>query len=497
MFATAPPRSATMTDTPAARATSVTPAVRQRLQQLFEHGKKSFEKGDCQYAHEMFAQCVAEDPTNLIYLQHLRANLAKKHGDGKKRSLLGGMNRKLKAARAKLAKALDKGEWEQVFAAGGEALDQEPNHVMTLLDLATAAERMGCGECQLYYLKWALDSEPKHEQANRQAADALAAVGQFDQAIACWKRVQEAKPLDHEVGRTIARLGVEQTIKKGGYNQELLKKGASDTAALMPDASEMLAAGVPSPAPPSTDAVDEAPGTTREEELREAIRLHPEQLENYKDLAEEYTTADRLREAERVLLKAMQVSSGDLDTRERFEDVQLRRMRQQVDVADRRAAEEGTEEARDLARRMHSQANQTELEVYAARAARNPGNLNYQFELGLRLKRAGKFREAIQPLQAARGDTRRLSETQLNLGECFQKIEQFRLAMSSYEAAVAEATDPASDLHKLARYRAGVLAMGLGELDTAEKHLTELGATDFGYRDVADRLDKLAQMRNT
>lgn len=478
-------------------AKTVSPAVRQRLQQLFEHGKKSLDKDDFQYAHDMFAQCVAEDPANLVYLQHLRANLARKHPEAKKRSLLGGLSRKHKAARSTMAKALEKKDWDQAFAAGCEALDEGPGDVTTLLDMATAAKAFGATECQLYYLKWALDTDTKHEQANRQAAEALSAVGQFDQAIACLKRVQEAKPMDHEVARTISRMSVEQTIQKGGYNQELLRKGASATAAPDEAASEMLRkpqSSQPSPAPTAEPA---APAVSRESELLERIRLYPAELQNYKELADDYAKADRLRDAERVLTKALSVSSGDLDTRERLEETQLRRMRQQTDVANRKAEIEGTDDARDLARRMAAQANQRELEVYAARAERNPSNMAYQYELGLRLKRAGKFREAIQAFQQARGDSRRLADTQLHLGECFQKIEQFRLAMSSYEAAVTAASDATSDLHKLARYRAGVLAMGLGELEKAEKHLTELAEADFGYRDVADRLDKLAQMRNT
>ena len=59
-------------------------AVRQRLQQFFERGKQSFERNDFAYAHEMFAQCVVDDPGNLVYLQHFRANLQKKHGERKK-----------------------------------------------------------------------------------------------------------------------------------------------------------------------------------------------------------------------------------------------------------------------------------------------------------------------------------------------------------------------------------------------------------------------------
>lgn len=497
-----------MSTSPSQSAKPVTPAVRQRLQQLFEHGKKSFDKGDVDYAHEMFAKCVAEDPANLVYLQHLRANLSRKQEAGKKSSMFGGQSRKTKAARSTLAKAVDQADWEKAFAAGCEALLHGPSDVATLLDLAAAAETIDATECQLYFLKWALDSEPKHEQANRRAAAALSEVGQFDQAIGCWKRVQELRPDDHEVARKIANLSVEQTIHKGGYNQDMLRKGANTSA--MPDEAAAAklgasdardasssAAGDDADVPDSGDGEQDAT-EDREQELLEQIRLHPEEIQNYGELADEYTRLDRLRDAERVLTKALTIAGGgDITLREQLEDTQLRRMRQQTMVADRRVQTENTPEAVELAQRLHMQANQIELEVYAARSQRQPQNAGYQFELGLRLKRAGKFREAVQAFQAARSDASRLADTQLHLGECFQKIEQYRLAMSSYEAAVAAAEDPASDLHKLARYRAGVLATGMEDFEKAEKHLTELAAADFGYRDVADRLDKLASMRDT
>ena len=53
------------------------------------------------------------------------------------------------------------------------------------------------------------------------------------------------------------------------------------------------------------------------------------------------------------------------------------------------------------------------------------------------------------------------------------------------------------DVQKLALYRAGVLATEFKDIDRAEKYLTRLASIDFGYRDVADRLDKLAQLRDS
>lgn len=479
----------------------VSPAVRQRLQQLFDHGKKAFEKQDTDYAHDMFAQCVAEDPANLVYLQHFRANLARRLGDGKKSSRFGGLGLKLSGARSGIAKGVEKGDWKAAFAAGCEALKQNPIDIPTLLDLADACAAIGATDCRLYYLKWALDLDAKHEQANRKAAAALGEIGQFDQAITCLRRVAELRPTDQEVARTISRLSVEQTIHKGGYDQDLLRKG--DATHAVPGAEAVRSLGLDTesnhhPDDTATAAEPAAPAVSREQQLLELLRQHPTEAGHYLDLAELYIAEDRLRDAERVLTKGVaEIPSDDLMLRERLEETRMRRVRQQAEVAARHAAAEPSPETSATAKQLHAKANQVELEVYAARVTRSPQNAGVQFEYGVRLKKMGKFREAIQAFQAARSDQRRLAETQLNLGECFQQIEQYRLAIGSYEAAVAAAPEPNSETHKLARYRAGVLATGLKEYDKAEKHLTELAAIDFGYRDVADRLDKLAQSRNT
>jgi tetratricopeptide (TPR) repeat protein len=158
---------------------------------------------------------------------------------------------------------------------------------------------------------------------------------------------------------------------------------------------------------------------------------------------------------------------GDLTVRERLEDAHLRRAQNQVLVAQRRAEEEKTEETADLAKRMAAQANQAELEVFAARAARNPGNSLLQYELALRCKRSGKFKEAIQAFQAARGDSKRKAVVELHLGESFQHIRQFKLALSSYEAAIEASDDMDLETKKLALYRAGVLAAELDDRDRA------------------------------
>lgn len=468
----------------------ITAAVRQRLQAIFEHAQRSAEKGDHDYAHDLYSQCVIEDPANLIYLQRFLGNLSQKYGNNKRGARFAAL--KTKTSRITLHKAVAKGQWQEAFAAACEALKANPWDISTLLDVADAYQQVGSEECQLFVLRWALDAAPKDITVNRRAAEALARLGQFDQAISCWRRVEQAKPGDPEAAKAISQLSVEKTIQQGGYKEELLRGGGQGQDLEIIPREHVGQA--------RTDSVSDEPvrSSNREKELLQAIQTCPAEITNYLELSELFTAQNRLREASEILARGLAASGGgDLTVREHLEDAQLRYAHNQVLIAQRRAEQEKTEEARSLARRMASLANQTELEVYAARVARQPNNPLLQYELGLRCKRAGKFKEAIQAFQAARDDARHKALVHLHLGESFQHIRQFKLALSSYETAVEASGTQDDDTKKLALYRAGVLAADLKDFDRAEKHLTQLAAIDFGYRDVADRLDKLASLRDS
>ena len=471
-------------------------AERNRLQQVFEHAKRCLEKADYAYAHDLFAQCVAEDPGSLIYLQHFRANLAQMHPNAtaNKGGFVG--LRGFGSARSSVAKAIAKGAWRDGFAAGCRALKRHAGDLGVLSEMASGAGELGHTECQLYYLRWALDLDPTDVEINRQAAAVLEGRGDFDQAIGCWHRVQQQNPSDEEPPRAIARLSVEKTIDRGQYNPELLHGEAEVT---LPQTKRVADAAAAAEADDDPSVIAEPVEGQSEDELRAAVEASPAEPAAYERLADFYLAAGRLQDAERLLRKALQVAGGgDLSLLEKLEEAYLSRMRERARVAERRAARQQSVAAQKLAEQMMRESNQAEVEVFAARADRSPDDPALKFELGLRLKRVGAHREAVEPLQAARADKRRLAEIELHLGECFQRIDQHRLAMRSYQAAIAGCgVDEWTPLRKLALYRAGVLAMGLRDLDTAERCLTDLASADFGYRDVGERLDKIARIRDS
>ena len=450
----------------------LTPAQRRMLQQSFEAANKQGSLGQFDYATALYTNCLKLDPGNPLYVQNFIGNLQRMYNNNKKGATMAGTRTAM--MRTSLQKTIMQSKWEQVLGEGIEILKLNPWETGTLSSMANACKQLDMTDAQIVYLKSALDANLKDAEINRQLGEALGDQARFDEAIACWNRVLAGKPGDPDAQRAIHKLTVRKTIEKGKYEE------AETTQDMRVDK-------------------DAAPGRaqlTAEQQLEKAIAKDPSNVGNYIELAAICQKEDRFDKAEAVLAKALEASGGDVQVREQLEDVQLRHARQKVEVAEKKAQEERTQEAVELVRRMKTELNNQEIVVYTSRCDRYPQNLGFKFELAVRLQRGKKFPEAIKLFQQAQSDPKRKGQVLLQLGECFQQIRQFKLAQSNYDLAVQNIAERDEDLRKLAHYRAGRLALELKDYDTAEKFLTVLAGLDFGYRDVADLLDKLSKLRD-
>lgn len=443
-------------------------AERKRLQQNYQRGEQNF-NANIDYAIEMFVLCVLGDPGNVIYLQSLLAALKKKYS-GKSR---GGLANVWSAGgRAKLKKLAGAGKWTDVIKAGIDILKANPTDHGCLLSMAEAAGQLGHLESQRAYLKAALDAVPKDIEVNKQCAKFLAEHGEYDQAIACWVRISDIKSVADEAQREISRLQVDKTIGAG--------RGTGGRAV-----------GPKRPEAGGAEAADPVA------HLKKAISENPTQVEPRLELADLLEKEQKLEEAEKVLADALAVSGQDIKVQEHIEDRQMRWAKQRVHLAEKRLSEDASEANRKTLEQLKLTALKREIDIYAARAARYPENISWRYELATRLKVDGRFADAIRHFQEVLKDPRRKGFVSLELGECFQRIKQYQLAMQNYSAAVDSLTDREAEQMKLALYRAGVLATGLKDYETAKKHLSRLAGIDFGYRDVAARLDKLGSIGET
>lgn len=446
--------------------------MRQRMQQCFSAGSKAEAKGSYDYAADMYTMCVVGDPGNVIYARNFLGNLQKKYGNNKKGSKLVAFSGAPHRAAIKAA-SMQK-DWTGVIKAGLELLKLNPWDTGGLGAVADACAALDYDESQLVYLKGALDVNIKDPEVNRLAGRALARQGKFAEAILCWKRVQAGKPQDEEASRAVADLMVERTIHDGGYEKA---ESANDVRA---------------------DDIEEESGSffTPERQLEKLIAKNPADFQNYVKLAELHLHNERIEDAETWLGKAVEASGGDIGVKERLEDLRLRRMREQLEIAKRRAESEKTAEAVDLYKRFKAELNNLEMEYYRNRVDRYPQNIQYKFELGIRLQKMGNYKDAITLLQAARSDQQRKGLVMLALGQCFYQIKQHKLAMNNLEEAAREIPEKDLESKKTALYWAGALAQAMKDLNKAENLFTELAGYDYGYKDVAQRLDKINELRN-
>ena len=447
------------------------------LQQCFEAGSSKSASGNFDYAAQMFTQCVVGDPANLLYAQNFLANLQKKYNNNKSGAPLASV----RAAKSKtgVTYASKRKDWLGVISSGLEVLKLNPWDTGTLSEMANACEQLGLEETQIVWLKGAMEADVKDPETNRLLGRALAKQAQFDQAIACWMRVQQAKPNDEEAQRAIANLQVEKTIDKGGYED------AESSTQVMADKQ--------------AQAERQGGGGTRltpEQQLEKRLAKEPANISLYFELADLHAKQEHFTEAEAVLRRALEASGGSLEVREYLEDVELRHARHEVLIAEKRARGENTDEALDLYNRMKNELNNKELEIYRNRCERYPTNLGYKFELGVRLFNAKNFQEGIRVLQEARNDPKRKGMVLFWLGACFEAIKQYKLALTHYEDSIEHIGDRAPEERKRAMYRAGCVAMDrVKDYEKAEKHLNSLAGLDFAYKDVGERLDKLQKLR--
>ncbi len=455
----------------------ISPAVRRRLQQQFEAGSQKSNRGEYDYAMDMFLSCVVGDPGNQIYLQSYLSNLYKKYDNNKKGDRLASV--KGVGIRGSIKKSELQKDWLGVLKAGLEMLKLNPWDVGALTAMASACEKLGLEECRILYLRGALGANPADAEVNRLCGRALRELGRFEEAITCFRRVLLAKPGDEEASQAIRGLDAERAIKKGGFADANSSTDVMADKQLQKERRE--GGGVQ---------------LTPEQQIERQLTKNPADIPKYLELANLHAGNQKLDDAEKVLTRALEASGGDLQIRERIEDLQMRRAREAVETAKKQAETDRTPQSEELWRAMKGELNTRELEFYRGHVQRYPTQHGYKYELASRMMKAKLHREAIPLLQEAQQDPKRKAEVLVALGECFTQIKQYKLGMQNFEAALEQIPGRELEMRKQTLLNAAKVALlALKDIDKADKYASELAAMDFAYKDVAKLLEQIANAR--
>jgi len=218
--------------------------------------------------------------------------------------------------------------------------------------------------------------------------------------------------------------------------------------------------------------------------LEAAVRDSPAIPELYLQLAELYVAAGREYDAERMLTKGQAVAD-DPRIRTLREDITMRRLEGNVARAHASVEKKDSPEARAALADARAERDRVELEIFTGRTRRDPADARARYELGLRLKRATRLREAYEQFCRALADPNLQAPVALEMGECLRDFGDFAPALAHFRlAADAASGEEQAPIKKQALWQAVGVCNRVKLLRLAQRYMKELVRLDPHYGDL-------------
>lgn len=471
---------------------TISPESRQIAAERFERANQVAASGNFDYAIQLLLTCCKIDPSNFLFRQTLRRTQKAKYNNNLRGSRLAFLTTMRSRAKLKAAKRMR--DYWRVLELGEQILSRNPWDTGVQMDMAEAADAVGLLDHAIFFLDQARQKDPKDPTLNRALARLFEKRGNYTHAIGLWQLVKEKVPSDVEAAHKAKDLAASATIARGGYgdgsSERPLTPAASSSNAPRPGTEQM-------PAPESGDRAsrEAAPILAR-------LDTNPTDAHLYLQLANVYRRGNQPDRARAALEQGLGPTGNDFRLRIELMEMDLDIYRKNLDVADRRLAkaEAGEDEGRhspDDIRRIRNkllrEIASREIELVRLRADRFPQDLSHRLELGMKLAQADQIDEAIVELQQARKDPKFLWKAATQLGICFKRRNNWRLAQRNFEEALTQIPPGDEEGRKEILYH---LSSGLaesGELQRAIDLGHDLANIDYGYRDIGRLLDEWQQ----
>ena len=443
----------------------LSPEKRAQLQKCYAFGNQKMQAGEYDYANEMFGQCYLADSGNLIYLQSFVANLRMKYGNNKKGAAFAKVKSTKAISQLKLAETRSK--WNDVIKAGTDILKLNPWDSSAFFSMAKASLELGYDDTGLALLKHAVDSDPSNVELNRYAASELAERSLYDDAIACCQRILNVKSNDYDANNQMKDLLLQKTMQ----HMERKKSAAEK------EAEEMSANNV-----------------SEEDIYEKKLAKTPDDRDLWLDYVQFFNMRGNRRKEEDTLRRALKQFPDDQNMLLRLDDVRKERAKNDLALVRDQAMKNPTDAMKQKYAAAKKAFEEASLALIMRKLEINPNAADVRFEHGQFLMAHGDFRGAIGELQKAQLDDSLKADCFLAIAQCFEKIKQYKLALTHYEKAIdAYGNRINSESGKKALYSCGLLAAGLRDYKKAETLFQNLATIDFSYKEVGVLLDKVAE----
>jgi predicted Zn-dependent protease len=365
-----------------------------------------------------------------------------------------------------------------------KVLEEEPYNRQANLVLKEAAVAAGWPEIGVFALRTLLEEDPRDVKVLHELGRLYHDMGQSEQEVEVYNRITAIQPMDAQAVRLGKDASARASMTGGGWTQaesyrDLIKD--KELAVSLEQQSRM-----------------KLTGESLDQQIAETYAQHeaePQSVDLAKKLGALNEAKADVESAIAWYQYAADLTNGsDSGLLRKVSDLKMRRTEGEIAAHEAflSSHQPGDEMyTKRMAELKAAREKRAELLIDEARKRleRNPTDLQLRFELGQHLVSAGNFREALPELQRARQNPNARLKAMNLLGRCYRELGMLDLSMKQLEDAAKEilAMDA---MKKEIVYNLGLVYEQMGEKGKSLNCMKQIYEADYGYKDVAERVER-------
>jgi tetratricopeptide (TPR) repeat protein len=365
-----------------------------------------------------------------------------------------------------------------------EVLEAEPYNRQANLFLKEAALAAGWPEIAVFALRTLLEENSRDAKVLHELGRLYHNLGDHENEVEIYNQLTAINPLDAQSLRLGKDASARASMKRGGWTQ------AESYRDLIKDKEEAISLEQQSRIRLTGEALDQQIAETYVRHQAE-----PENLDLARRLGALHEQKDDFEVAIRWYQYAADLTKGaDTALLRKISDLKIKCLEREIAAHEEFLAIHGLRDemyAQKSEQLRAAKVSRAEILIADAqeRVARNPTDLQLRFDLGENFFTAGRFREAMPELQRARQNPHARLKAMNLLGCCYGELGMLDLAMKQLEEASRE-TLSMDAMKKEIVYNLGLIYERMDEPEKSLACMKQIYEVDYGYRDVASRVER-------
>jgi tetratricopeptide (TPR) repeat protein len=364
-----------------------------------------------------------------------------------------------------------------------KVLEDEPYNRQANLALKEAAVAAGWPEIGVFALRTVLEEKPSDAKILHELGRLYHDLGESEHEVEIYNKLSELDPTDAEAARLGKDAAARASMKTGGWTQAESYRDLIKDKAVATSLEQQSRMGLT--------------GESLDQQIEETYARHeaePRSVDFARRLGSLYEQKHDIENAIAWYQYATDLTNGtDAVFVRKVADLLRSRTDEEIAAHEEFLAEhapDGPEFAARSEALADAKKQRAELLIEGARkrSERNPTDLQLRFELGERLVEAGRPREALPELQRARQNPNARLKSMNLLGRCYRDLGMLDLAAKQLEEAAKEITTMDTTKKEIV-YDLGLVYEEMGEAEKSVVAMKQIYEADYGYRDVATRVE--------